>query len=105
METQDAFKLTTDAPGFAPADIKVEMHEGVLTIRGQRVAEKVDEKDGKLVRRERNFTSFSRSFTLPENVKDEGVSAALDKGVLTVTVPKTQPPPKPEPKRIEVTGA
>lgn len=105
VETPEAFKLTTDAPGFAPADISVEMHEGVLTIRGQRQQEKVDEKDGKVVRRERTFNSFSRSFTLPDNVKDEGVHAALEKGVLTVTVPKTTPPPKPQPKRIEVVAA
>lgn len=57
-----------------------------------------------VVRRERHFSQFSRTFTLPEHVKEDGISASLDKGVLTVTVPKVEPAPKPEPKRIVVTG-
>jgi HSP20 family protein len=58
-----------------------------------------------VVRRERHFSQFSRSFTLPDNIKEEGISASLDKGVLTVMVPKVEPAPKPEPKRITVKGA
>jgi len=58
-----------------------------------------------VIRRERHFSQFSRSFTLPDNVAEEGISARLDKGVLTVTLPKTQPAPKPQPKRITVAAA
>ena len=58
-----------------------------------------------VVRRERLFSSFTRSFTLPDNIRQDAISASLDKGVLTVTVPKTEPAPKPEPKRIAVRGA
>jgi HSP20 family protein len=105
VETKDAFQLHADAPGFSPEDISVEMNEGVLTVSGKRKEEKVDEKEGKVVRRERHFSQFTRSFTLPDNIKQEGITAALDKGVLTVSVPKTEPAPKPEPKRITVTGA
>jgi HSP20 family protein len=50
------------------------------------------------------MTSFSRSFTLPDNVKDEGVTASLVNGVLKVTVPKAEPVPKPQPKRIQVSS-
>lgn len=57
-----------------------------------------------VVRRERQIAQFSRSFSLPENVKEEGITASLDKGVLKVTVPKAEPTPKPEPKRITVKG-
>lgn len=57
-----------------------------------------------VVRRERHFSQFTRSFTLPDNIKEDGIAASLDKGVLTVTVPKTEPAPKTEPKRIQVQG-
>lgn len=57
-----------------------------------------------VVRRERHFSQFSRSFTLPDNIKDDDIRASLDKGVLTVTVPKVEPAPKAEPKRITVAG-
>lgn len=105
METNDAFLLTADAPGFSPGDINVEMADGVLTVSGKSAQEKVDEQQGKLVRRERHFASFTRSFTMPDNVNEDGITARLDKGVLHVAVPKTEPAPKPAPKRIAVTSA
>lgn len=104
VETKDSFNITADAPGFTPDDIQVEMNEGTLTIKGKKQEEKVDEKEGKVIRRERHFSSFTRSFTLPENVKEEGITASLDQGVLRVAVPKCEPAPKPQPKRIAVTG-
>jgi HSP20 family protein len=104
VESQNAFTIHADAPGFTPEDISVEMNEGTLTISGKRKEEKQEEREGKVVRRERHFSTFTRSFTLPDNIKEEGISASLDKGVLTVTVPKVEPAPKPEPKRITVKG-
>jgi HSP20 family protein len=57
-----------------------------------------------VVRRERTMSTFSRSFKLPDNAKDEGVSASLVNGVLKVTVPKAEPAPRPAPKRIQVSS-
>jgi HSP20 family protein len=55
------------------------------------------------VRRERHFSHFTRSFTLPDHIKEDGITASLDRGVLTVTLPKVEPAPWPaEPKRITV---
>ena len=82
------------------------MHDGTLTISGKRQEEKEERAEGdKVIRRERRFSQFSRSFTLPENIKEDEISADLDKGILQVHVPKVEPPPKPEPKRITVKGA
>jgi HSP20 family protein len=82
------------------------MHDGTLTISGKRQEEKEERGEGdKVIRRERHFSQFSRSFALPENIKEDEISANLDKGVLKVKVPKVEPPPKPEPKRITVQGA
>lgn len=49
-----------------------------------------------------SHVSFSRSFTLPEDISEDDISASLDKGVLIITLPKAEPTPKPEPKRIAV---
>ncbi|KAF6260152.1 HSP20-like chaperone [Scenedesmus sp. NREL 46B-D3] len=104
VETPAAFELHCDAPGFTPKDINVEMNEGVITVSGKRKEEKQEEKEGKVVRRERTMATFTRSFTLPDNVKDDEVSASLVNGVLKVTVPKTEPAAKPAPKKIQVSG-
>jgi len=104
VETPAAFELHCDAPGFSPDDVSVEMNEGVITISGKRKEEKKEEHEGKVVRRERTMSTFSRSFTLPDNAKHEGVSASLVNGVLKVTVPKAEPAPRPAPKRIQVSG-
>eukprot|EP00882_Tetradesmus_deserticola_P000315 GHRQ01000349.1.p2 GENE.GHRQ01000349.1~~GHRQ01000349.1.p2 ORF type:complete len:161 (+),score=71.90 GHRQ01000349.1:179-661(+) len=105
VETKDAYLLHADAPGFSPSDINVEMADGMLTISGKKTEEKADESEGKVVRRERHFTQFTRSFALPESVKEDEIAASLDKGVLCVKVPKAEPQPKPQPKRIQVTAA
>eukprot|EP00878_Enallax_costatus_P013946 GHUV01014583.1.p1 GENE.GHUV01014583.1~~GHUV01014583.1.p1 ORF type:complete len:170 (+),score=44.77 GHUV01014583.1:115-624(+) len=104
VETPAAFELHCDAPGFTPEDVNIEMIEGVITVSGKRKDEKKEEKDGKVVRRERTMSTFTRSFTLPDNVKDDEISASLVNGVLKVTVPKTEPAPKPAPKKIQVSG-
>jgi len=106
VETKDAFKVITDTPGFAPEDIKVELHEGRLTVSGERKLERENkDADGKFHVQERHFSKFTRQFQLPANVDADQVGASLDKGVLTVTVPKVLEPPKPEPKRIQVNAA
>lgn len=56
----------------------------------------------KVWHKERHATGFSRSFALPTNTKMDNIQAVLDKGVLTVCVPKAPVLPKPEPKRIAV---
>jgi HSP20 family protein len=103
IETPEAFKVVTDAPGFTAKDINVELHEGKLTISGERqVQTEEDAADGKYHVQERHFSKFTRQFQLPKNIMDDSVAANLDKGVLTVTVPKKQEEPKPQPKRIAV---
>eukprot|EP00879_Flechtneria_rotunda_P001983 GHRR01002158.1.p1 GENE.GHRR01002158.1~~GHRR01002158.1.p1 ORF type:complete len:188 (+),score=16.33 GHRR01002158.1:177-740(+) len=105
VDTKAAYVVHADAPGFRPEDIRIEMNEGVLTISGKRKEERRENEEGKVVRRERTLVSFTRAFNLPDNVNPDGISAHLDKGVLKITVPKTEPTPKPEPKRIEVKHA
>mmetsp|Transcript_9525 Transcript_9525/g.19854 ORF Transcript_9525/g.19854 Transcript_9525/m.19854 type:complete len:166 (+) Transcript_9525:93-590(+) len=102
VEKPNAFELVADAPGFKPENISVQLDNNVLTVKGQVQEERKEEHEGRVRRAERQVRSFSRTFTLPENTKPDDISANLDKGVLTVTVPKAPEEPKPEPKRITV---
>lgn len=88
-ETEDNFTLEMAAPGRAKEDFNIAIEDNVLTISSERkhAKETKDEKE-QYTRREFRFTSFSRSFTLPEEVKQEEITAAYTDGVLTISVPK-----------------
>lgn len=92
---------------MAADDIHVELHEGRLVVSGEKKIVKEEGKKGvdKVWVQERRACKFSRAFTLPEDAQSEGIAARLEHGVLTVDIPKTAPPPKPEPKRIQVVAA
>lgn len=86
-ETTDAFVLKADLPGVAEADLDIGVHNNVLTISGSRSAE--ERKEGETYALyERQFGSFSRSFSLPDMADGEKVEAKLDAGVLTLTIAK-----------------
>lgn len=87
-----------DLPGVKKEDLHVELHDGMLTVSGQRKSEK-EEKNDKYHVVERSFGSFSRSFQLPENVSEKDVKADLTDGVLNVTVTK---PVAPESKKVKI---
>ncbi|NP_001146967.1 16.9 kDa class I heat shock protein 1 [Zea mays] len=102
-ETPEAHVFKADLPGVKKEEVKVEVEDGnVLLISGQRSREKEDKGD-KWHRVERSSGQFVRRFRLPENAKTEEVRAALENGVLTVTVPKAEVK-KPEVKSIQISG-
>ena len=97
-EDEKNYIIKAELPDVKKEDVHVRVENGVLTITGERKAEK-EEKNKKYHRVERSYGSFARSFTLPENVEAEKVSAAYKDGLLTVTVAKSE---KAQPKQIEV---
>jgi len=102
-ETPEAHVFKADIPGVKKEEVKVEVEDGnVLVISGQRSREEEDKND-KWHRVERSSGQFTRRFRLPENAKTEEVKAALENGVLTVTVPKAEVK-KPEVKSIQISG-
>ena len=86
-ETDDGFVVHMDVPGLKPEDLDVELHEGVLSIRGSRTEEKKEEDKG-YVRTERRHGSFSRQFRVPTTVQADSLKAEVKDGVLTIEVPK-----------------
>ncbi|KAG6437345.1 hypothetical protein SASPL_102259 [Salvia splendens] len=98
-ETPEAHLFKLDVPGLKKEEVKVEIEDGgILQISGERSKEQ-EEKNDKWHRVERSSSKFCRRFRLPENAKLEQVKAAMENGVLTVTVPK-----KPEVKAIDISG-
>jgi HSP20 family protein len=86
-ETTEAFILKADLPGVSDADLDIAMHNNVLTVSGSRSAE--ERKDGEsYALYERQFGSFSRSFSLPDMADGDRIEAKLEAGVLTLTIAK-----------------
>lgn len=97
-EESDKFVVHADVPGVDPKDIEVTLENGVLTISGSREEEKKEEKEG-YNRVERFSGKFFRRFMLPESVSEDQVTANTDKGVLRITIPKSD---KQKARRISV---
>jgi HSP20 family protein len=84
-ETSEAFVLKGDLPGVAEADLDIAVHSNVLTVSGSRQSEERREGES-FALHERQYGSFSRSFSLPDTADGERVEAKLDAGVLTLTI-------------------
>lgn len=86
-ETAESFVVKADLPGVAEAALDINVHNNVLTVSGARQSE--ERKDGESYSLyERQFGSFSRSFSLPELADGERIEAKLENGVLTLTIAK-----------------
>lgn len=86
-ETPDHFHIELAAPGMKKEDFKIQVENGVLSIGAEKKEEK-QEGDAKYTRKEFSYTSFSRSFTMPEHVNPEGILAEYTNGVLKLDLPK-----------------
>ncbi|GAA4435854.1 Hsp20/alpha crystallin family protein [Pontibacter saemangeumensis] len=96
-DKEKEFLIEVAAPGMKKEDFNIDMEEGMLTISSQKEEDKTEEKEN-YKRREYNYSSFSRSFNLPENVKPEEIKAQYQDGVLSLTIPKKQEQEKPKQK-------
>jgi HSP20 family protein len=97
-ETDKEFKLTIAAPGLEKKDFKVDAFDDMLTISAEKVKEEKEEKNGRYNRREYNYTSWSRSFTLPENCDYSKIVAEYKNGELKIVLPKMEVK---EPKKVK----
>jgi HSP20 family protein len=88
-ENDDEYAITAELPGAKKEDVTVELHEGVLTIRGEKKSEHEEKKDqARYV--ERLYGTFSRSFSLPPNASEDKLRASFEDGVLTIRVQKKE---------------
>ncbi len=97
-EDEHKVTLKIEVPGIDEKDIDVRVENNTLTVHGERKIEK-EEKEENYRRVERQYGSFTRTFTLPTSVDSEHVSANYDKGVLKINLPKKA---EAKPKQIKV---
>ena len=97
-EEDDRFLVLADIPGVDPEDIEVNMENGILSIKGERKSEHMEEKEG-YKRVERAYGAFHRRFTLPESADPEGIKAKSRHGSLEIVIPKREAV---QPRRISV---
>ncbi len=83
------YEIEVAAPGLKKEDFKIRVEHGVLTISSEQQSEK-ESKEGEYTRREFNYQSFSRSFTLPQDVKEEDIQASYADGILKLLIAKKQ---------------
>ena len=89
VEREDGYTFTADVPGIREQDLDVTVEDGQLLVSGSRAAGERHEGENYYLH-ERRFGNFTRAFKLPDNADDGRIQAALDSGVLTVTIGKRE---------------
>jgi HSP20 family protein len=101
VENQHNFEISLAAPGMKKDDFQIDIEGNMLTISAE-TEERKEEKEGKHTRKEFNFTSFARSFTLPDGVMKDKIEATYENGLLKLVLPKTEEAKKAAAKHIPV---
>jgi HSP20 family protein len=89
VETAENFRLEIAAPGLSKEDFKINIEDKILTISAEK---KSETKEGETnLRHEFTYSTFKRTFTLPETIAVADIKATYEAGILTLTLPKTEP--------------
>ncbi|MGR8919190.1 MAG: Hsp20/alpha crystallin family protein [Gammaproteobacteria bacterium] len=97
----DAVEVSLEVPGMEPDDFVIDVHQGVLAVRGERRFES-SRREGRFHVMERAYGHFERALELPVEVDDDNASASYRHGVLTVTLPRSA---RTRARRIAVRGS
>lgn len=100
-ETADSYEISAELPGVSKDDINITLEEGVLTLEAEVHREEKKEKEGRVIRQERRYGKYMRSFNLGADVSETDIDASFRDGVLTLKAPKREPS-QPQRQRIEI---
>lgn len=100
-EKVQSFVIEVSAAGFKKEDFKIVAEDGTLRISAEH-KEETSQEDKTYNRREFRYGSFTRSFTLPENVKPEAIQAQYENGILAINIPKKEVEQKPSSTEIKI---
>jgi HSP20 family protein len=88
-ESDYGYKIEVAAPGLSKDDFKIDLEDHLLTVSSKK-EERNEKKDDRYIRREFSYTSFSRSFSLPEWVNEDKISASQKDGIIVIELPKEE---------------
>jgi HSP20 family protein len=100
-ELDDHYEITAELPGVNKDDVHITLEDGVLSITAETEQENKEEKGGRIIRQERRYGKYMRSFSLDNTVSSDDISANFSDGVLKLTAAKAREE-KPQKKRIQV---
>ncbi len=100
-ENETEYQVSLAAPGLKKDDFKIDVDGNMLTISSEKEESK-EAKDKKITRKEYNYSSFSRSFTLPDEINREKIAATYEEGLLKIALPKKEEVQKQSAKQITV---
>ncbi|MFV8816607.1 Hsp20/alpha crystallin family protein [Haliea sp. E17] len=100
-DAEDHFEITAELPGVKRENIQVHVTDGILTLEAESSQEDKEEREGRVIRQERRYGKFRRSFNLGGDVHEEDIKASFVDGVLKLEAPKVKEKP-PARRRIEV---
>ncbi len=100
-DKDDHYEITAELPGVEKKDLHVTLENGVLTISAETSKDEKEEKDGKVIRQERRYGKYMRSFQVGDSVKQDDIDASFKDGILHLKAPKVEPV-TPQARRIEV---
>ncbi|HRO47544.1 Hsp20/alpha crystallin family protein [Agriterribacter sp.] len=100
-EGKDEYLVSLAAPGLKKDDFKINVDGNMITVSSEKEDTK-EEKDKKFTRKEYNYSSFSRSFSLPEEINKEKIEARYEDGVLRISLPRKEEAKKSAAKHIAV---
>jgi HSP20 family protein len=101
VEGKEDFRIEFAAPGLEKKDFKIDLNNNVLTISSEKEVEN-EGKNDRYMRREFSYTSFKRSFTLPETAQFDKISANHKDGILHISVPKKEEAKVKPPRQIAI---
>lgn len=101
IEGKDDYKIEVAAPGLDKKDFKIDLDNNVLTITSEK-EDNSEENNERYMRREFSYSSFKRSFSLPQSVDAGKITANHNNGILTIMVPKKEEAKVKPPKQIEI---
>lgn len=88
-ENKDGFKIDVAAPGLSKEDFKIDLHNNILTLSSEK-EEKNEENNEKFTRREFSYSSFKRTFSLPDMIESDKINATYNNGILMIEIPKRE---------------
>ncbi|GAA5524912.1 18 kDa heat shock protein [Microbulbifer aestuariivivens] len=100
-ETKDSYEISAELPGVSKDDINVTLEDGVLTLEAEVHREQKEKKEGRVIRQERRYGKYMRSFNLGADVRESDIDASFKDGVLTLKAPKREEE-QPRTQRIEI---